>query len=130
MDETTIDAIQRIMGELDDTRREMKVVKEAIKDVLLQNEEYGGLQEELKELNTKRGELKKTLQEDKDYQERASELDELKYKQKDLQEIMSHHLVTYYNETKATQIKGQDGEVRQIILSAKIGKPEALFDES
>ncbi len=128
MDESTGDAIKRLMGEVDETRREMKVIKEAIRDILEQNDDYRGLQEELKEFTGKRADLKKVLQDDKDYQQRASELDELKFKMKDLQEIMSHHLVTYYNETQATSIRDQDGEVRQIILSAKIGKPETLAE--
>ena len=128
MDESTADAIQRLMGEVDETRHEMKVIKEAIRDILEQNDDYRSLQEELKELTAKRAELKKVLQDDKDYQQRASDLDELKFKMKDLQEIMSHHLVTYYNETQATSIRDQSGEVRQIILSAKIGKPETLAE--
>lgn len=125
MDETTTDAINRLMTEVEETRLEMKTLKDAIKDILEQNDEYRTMQEEMKELTTKRGELKKVLQEDKDYQLRNSELDELKFKMKDLYEIMSHHLVTYYNETKSTQFKGSDGEVRQLVISAKIGRPEA-----
>jgi hypothetical protein len=69
------------------------------------------------------------LEADKDYQVMNSELEELKFKQKDLQEIMSHHLVTYFSETRETQIKDGQGEVRQVIVSAKIGKAEAAFDD-
>jgi hypothetical protein len=43
-----------------------------------------------------------------------------------LQEIMSHHLVAYYSETQNTQITDNDGETRQVVLSAKIGRPEAI----
>jgi hypothetical protein len=128
MDESTTDAIVRLMGEVDETRKEMKIIKEAIRDVLEQNDDFRQLQDDMKELTGKKNELKKVMQDDKDYQQRASELDELKYKMKDLQEIMSHHLVTYYNETQTTQIRGVDGEVRQILLSAKIGKPETLAE--
>jgi predicted nucleic acid-binding Zn-ribbon protein len=99
-DETTISAIHRLMQEMDETRQQVKTIRDNLKDVLTQNQEYQELQEEIKELTTKRQ-----------------------------QEIMSHHLVTYYNETQATQIKDHDGEVRQVILSAKVGKPEMLASE-
>jgi predicted nucleic acid-binding Zn-ribbon protein len=128
-DESTLAAIHRLMVELDETRQKTKAMRDNLRDVLLQNEEYQTLQEEVKELTNKRQQIKKVLEADKDYQTLNAELEELKFKQKDLQEIMSHHLVTYYNDTRETQIKGNDGEVRQVILSAKIGKPEFLASE-
>ena len=117
------------MQELEETRQKMRDIKDNLKDVLLQNEEYQALQEEIKELTTKRQQAKKLLEADRDFQVLNSEVEELKFKQKDLQEIMSHHLVTYYNETQDGQIKDPDGEVRQIILSAKVGKPEMVVND-
>lgn len=112
------------MQELEEVRQKTRAMRDNLKDVLLQNEEYQSLQEEIKELTAKRQQVKKVLEADRDYQVINSELEELKFKQKDLQEIMSHHLVTHYNQTQETQIKDPDGEVRQILLSARIGKPE------
>lgn len=126
MDETTIDAIHRLMVEMEETRQKAKDIKDNLKDVELQNSEYQELQEEIKEMSVKRQQAKKLLEADKDYQVLHSEAEELKFKLKDLQEIMSHHLVTYYNETQETQIKDSTGEVRQLILSARVGKPEML----
>jgi len=129
MDEKTIDAIHRLMTEISETKQKAKTVKENLKDVLEQNDEYRALEDDLKELTTKRAAAKKVLQADKDYQMVSSELEELKFKLKDLQEILSHHLVTYYDESKKLQLKDADGEVRPVILSAKIGKPEAEISE-
>ncbi|HUC86715.1 MAG TPA: hypothetical protein VMR75_00100 [Candidatus Saccharimonadales bacterium] len=128
-DETTVGAIHRLMQEMDEARAQAKALRDNLKDVLTQNQEYQELQEEIKELTTKRQQAKKLLASDHDYQTLNSELEELKFKQKDLQEIMSHHLVTYYNETQDTTIKDHDGEVRQLILSARVGKPEAVMNE-
>lgn len=125
MDEKTVDAIYRIMEETEELKIQIKTMRDNLKDVILQNQEYQELQEEIKDLTVKRQTAKKLLEADRDFQAINSELEELKFKQKDLQEIMSHHLVTYYNETQETQIKDKDGEVRQVILSAKIGRPEA-----
>jgi predicted nucleic acid-binding Zn-ribbon protein len=125
-DENTLQAIHRLMEEMEETRGKIKDMRDNIKDVLLQNEEYQTLQEEIKEMTTKRQQAKKLLDADRDFQQLNSELEELKFKLKDLQEIMSHHLVSHYDETRETQIKDHDGEVRQIILSAKVGRPEAI----
>jgi predicted nucleic acid-binding Zn-ribbon protein len=128
-DRTTIDAIHRLMLELAEMRGKMKTVKDQLKDIAEQNDEYRALAEELKEVSEKRQAAKKLLEADKDYQLVNSELEELKFKFKDLQEIMSHHLVTYFSETQATQITDESGETRQVIVSAKIGKAEAQFDK-
>ena len=123
MDEKTIDAIQRLMLEISEAKAEAKTIKQTLNDVLEQNDEYQALQEELKDLTKKRAEAKKLLQADKDYQKINSELEETKFKLKDLQEIMSHHLVTYYNENQTTEITDANGEVHTIALSARIGRP-------
>ena len=125
-DETTVSAIHRLISEIDEAKGQIKTMRDNLKDVTEQNREYVELQEELEELKTKRQVAKKLLESDRDYQAVNSELEELKFKLKDLQEIMSHHLVTYYNETNETLIKDNQGEVRQLVLSAKIGKPEGI----
>ncbi len=125
MDEKTLEAIHRLLTEMTETRGKLKAMNLDLKDVMEQNDEYRKLQDELKELTVKRASAKKLLEADKDYQVIAGEVEELKFKLKDLSEILSHHLVTYYNETHQTEIKDNDGEVRAVIISAKIGKPEA-----
>lgn len=128
-EKSTLDAIHNLMLEITELRGKMKTVKDQLKDVMEQNDEYRAIAEELKEVSGKRASAKKLLEADKDYQLVNSELEELKFKYKDLQEIMSHHLVTYFSETQSTQITDGEGETRQVILSAKIGKPEALFND-
>ena len=128
MDESTQDAIKRLMLEIAEARQQVKTIKEHAEQVLEQNDEYREVKEQLKELTTKRAEAKKILQADKDYQAVASELEEQKFKLKDLQEIMSHHLVAFYSETQQTQIRDDQGEVYQINLSAKIGRPEVITE--
>lgn len=124
-DITTIEEVHRLMLELGECRGKMKTVKDQLKDVLEQNDEYRALQEELKELTGKRQTAKKLLESDKDYQTVNSELEELKYQYKDLQEILSHHLVTYFSETNETQIASPDGDSVQVVVSAKLGKAVA-----
>ncbi|HEY2004602.1 MAG TPA: hypothetical protein VGH44_05825 [Candidatus Saccharimonadia bacterium] len=121
-DKTTLDAIHRLMLELAETRGKMKKIKDDLKDIADQNEEYRAIQEELKEAGEKRATAKKLLEADKDYQVVNSELEELKFKLTDLQEIMSHHLVTFFRESGETQLTTPDGETLQVVVSAKLGK--------
>ena len=65
------------------------------------------------------------VQKFKDYQKINADLDDEKLKSKDLMEILSHYLVSYYNETKKTEIDDGSGDVKQLILSAKLGKSVA-----
>ncbi len=124
-DKTTLESIHRLLPEINETKEKMKVLREQLRDVMEQNEEYSKLAEEIKELGNKRLEAKKLLAADRDYQKVSADLDDFKLKLKDLQEIMSHYLVTYYDETQSTRLRDNEGETRSVILSAKIGKPEA-----
>ncbi len=124
-DKTILEDVQRLMIELAEVRGKMKSIKDDLKDIAEQNDEYRALQEELKEVSEKRATAKKLLEADKDYQVVNSELEELKFKYKDLQEIMSHHLVTYFSETNETQLTTPNGEVLQVVVSAKLGKEVA-----
>lgn len=124
-DQTTLQAVHRLMIEMAETRQKMKTVKDQLKDVMEQNDEYRAIAEELKGVSEKRARAKKLLESDKDYQLVNSELEELKFKYKDLMEIMSHHLVTYFSETQATEIETPDGDSMQVVVSAKLGKSAA-----
>jgi hypothetical protein len=124
-DQTTLQAVHRLMLEMAETRQKMKTIKDQLKDVMEQNDEYRAVAEELKEVSEKRTRAKKLLEADKDYQLVNSELEEQKFKYKDLQEIMSHHLVTYFSETSNTEIETPEGDSMQVVVSAKLGKPTA-----
>ncbi|HSX48199.1 MAG TPA: hypothetical protein VLF41_01700 [Candidatus Nanoarchaeia archaeon] len=122
MDKETLQSIHTVMQEISETRGKVKAMRDDSNDVLEQNDEYRTLRDELKEATEKRRKAKQIMADDKDYQALASELEELKFKLKDLQEILSHHLVTYYNQTQNNEFTDPNGDVHQITLSAKIGR--------
>lgn len=121
-DKTPLEAIQRLMPEIAEAKEKIRTIREQLKDVMEQNEEYRKLEEEIKELANKRAEAKKLLLADSEYQKINADLEDEKLKQRDLQEILSHHLVSYYDETKKTEIDDGSGDTRQLILSARLGK--------
>jgi regulator of replication initiation timing len=69
MEEKTVDAIHRLMLEMGEVRNKVKTVRDQLKDVMEQNDEYRTAQEELKEYKQKRELAKKALDDDKDYHE-------------------------------------------------------------
>ena len=124
-DKSTLESINTLLVEIAESKQKMKTVKDQLKDVMEQNDDYRALAEELKEVSAKRQTAKKLLEADKDYQLVNSELEELKFKFKDLEEILSHHLVTYFQDTRETSIPMADGSAIQVVVSAKLGKEVA-----
>lgn len=121
----TLESIHRLMQDAAETREKVGALRDQLKDVMEQNEEYRAIAEEIKELTKKRSDAKRALQEDKDYQVISADLDDYRLKLRDIQDILSQHLVLYYNQTQQTKIVDQGGETRSVILSAKVGKTEA-----
>lgn len=122
---STLESIHRLMQDAAETREKVGALRDQLKDVMEQNEEYRAIAEEIKELTKKRADAKRALQEDKDYQVISADLDDYRLKLRDIQDILSQHLVLYYNQTQQTKIVDQGGETRSVILSAKVGKTEA-----
>lgn len=121
----TIESIHRLMQEAGETREKVGALKDQLKDVMENNDEYRAILEEMKDLTKKRAEAKKALADDKDYQSISADLDDYRLKMKDINEILSQHLVLYYNQTQQTKIVDPGGETRSLVLSAKLGKTEA-----
>ncbi len=122
---STIQSIHRLMQDACETRNKLATLRDQLKDVMEQNEEYRQIVDEMKELTKKRAEAKKALADDKDYQVVSADLDDYRLKLKDINEILSQHLVLYYNQTHQTKIVDAGGETRSLLLSAKIGKTES-----
>lgn len=121
----TLESIHRLMQDAAETRETVRNLRDQIKDVMEQNDEYRAIADEIKELTKKRAEAKRALNEDKDYQTLSADLDDYRLKLRDIQDILSQHLVLYYNQTQQTKIVDPGGETRSVILSAKVGKNEA-----
>jgi len=124
-DKNTLEAIHRLMPEIREAQTKVKTLREQVKDLMDQNDEYKRLAEEIKALGEKRLAAKAVLMEDKEYQKVSADFDDERLKLKDLQEILSHYLVSYYRENDTTQVTDDLGETRAMILQAKIGKAEA-----
>jgi len=129
-DKTTTTEIARLIDEIDETKREVKTIRDQLRDSLDQNEEYKAAQAEIEKLATKRADVRKMLLEDRDYQKISTELEESRFKLRDLNEILSHHLIEHYSHTQKAEVTDATGTTRPIVLSAKLGRGDNGFDGS
>ena len=129
-DKTTTTEISRLIDEIDETKRELKTIREQLRDALDQNEEYRAAQTETETLATKRAEARKMLLDDRDYQKINAELEDTRFKLRDLNEILSHHLIEHYSQTQKTEVTDATGTTRPVILSAKLGRADGGIDGS
>ena len=108
---STLETIHRLTVEAAETREKTRDIRE--------------ISDQIKELTKKRSVTKTLLAEDKDYQSLTADLDDYRLKLKDINEILSQHLVLYYDQTQQTKIVDRDGETRSVLISAKLGRAEA-----
>ena len=127
-DKQTVVEIQRLLSEIEQTKNDMRTLREQLKDVMEQNDEYKRLEAEIKELTDKRQAAKQVLLDDTAYQKLHEELEDYKFKSRDLNEILSAHLIEYYQQTQRTEVPDKDGSNRPLIISAKVGKTGGGFD--
>lgn len=128
-----IEAIVRVDNEIKDTKNKLRDRRADVKQMIEELPEFAQLQEIMEQVVAAKNELKGAIAADKDVQVAAADVEDIAFKLRDLKEILSHHLVAYYEETgKKFIIEGVDD--RPIILSAKLGKrephQESMFDES
>ena len=116
--------IKRLLPEIEETRVQIKTLRNQLKDAVDQNDEYKKLAKEIEELASKRSEARKLLLSDRDYQKLNEELEEYRFKLRDLDEILSSYLLEYYNSTQRSEITDERGDTRPLIITARVGKSQ------
>jgi len=116
--------IKRLLPEIEETKVQIKTLRDQLRDAIDQNDEYKKLASEIEELAAKRSEARKLLLSDRDYQKLNEELEEYRFKLRDLEEILSSYLLEYYNSTQKYEITDGRGDTRPLIITAKVGKSQ------
>lgn len=129
-DTTLLQSIHSIDQEIGATKNELKKIKEAIDDEVLQLDIYKALQDAREQVTTLQQQLKSEIQSSPDISKLVNERGELQFKLKDQKEILSHHLLQYTREHEDTQLPLEDGKhAKQIIMSARLSAKEAFYQE-
>lgn len=113
-------SIGRLDDELTTEKSKLKTINQTIKDHIESTDEFRALQDAQSELKIAKLKLEQALNSDPIYSKLVAEQNDQKFKFADLKEIMSHHLVSYFAETKTTSVEvGEDQ--RNIEIKAKLG---------
>ena len=112
--------INSSLAKMQRIKEDLNPVKEMIDSFLENDEKYNQLVEVSKKAGKAKSARKKDLLTEDGGQELKSKLDTLKEERKDTQEQLSYYLREFQRLTGANEIETDDGELREIKLSAKL----------
>lgn len=100
---------------------------EMMADVLNNDEGYKKVAEEIKELNKKKTEAKQNVLKSPANASLNQKIKDMKQELKELNNALSNYLQQYQKLADTDQIESEDGEVRQIVYSARLVKLSGKF---
>ena len=112
--------INSSLAKIQRIKEDLNPIKEMIDSDLENDEKYNQLVEISKKASKAKSARKKDLLAEDGGQELKSKLDVLKEERKETQEQLSYYLSEYQRLTGANEIETDDGELREIKLSAKL----------
>lgn len=128
-----INAIHALEVETNDHKRKIKEAKADYKSELLDLSEYKRVEDLKADLKVAQAQLDRAIQIDGTLNSLRVNIKEMGIKLVDLREIMSHHLVRYFEKSgrRIIKISKVDEMARQIVVTAKLGgeipdEPETL----
>jgi hypothetical protein len=98
----------------------MQPVKEMIDDMLGNDPEYLELTKRAKDASTEKGARKKELMSQPQGKALEDKMSKLKEEQKEANDMISQLLAEYRQTTGANEFEGADGELRTIVMIAKL----------
>lgn len=109
-------------SKVDDLKHESKKVREMIEDILLNDPNYQKQLETAKEANKIKNATKAVLLKQPQAAELSSKLKELNSDAKETKEALSDYLQEYARLANVNEVELDDGEVREIVYSARLVK--------
>ncbi len=118
--------IKTLISRIARAKEDLKPVKEMLSDLLINNEKYQLADKEAKEASKKKSAAKMEVLSTPEGKMASGKVDELKSELKEAQEALSSYLAEYQKLTGASEIEGEDGELRKIVYVAKLVKKTNL----
>lgn len=116
-------------SQIDGLSEEISKIKEMLDDILVNDETYQEHDKQAKEAARIRANTKKEIMKRADAADLANKLKSLKSEQKELKMGLSDYLREYQRLSGSSEIEGEDGEVQQIVFTAKLVKRVSKFNE-
>lgn len=124
-------SIRRVEQDIRESRDHIKDLTADRKEQVLQMSAHLRVEEIKKDLRDAQEYLKGEIKVDNNVSALDAKIAEERSKLTDLHEILSIHLVKYRDDTDEKEVKfdEDDGKVRPILVTAKLGKPEFHQEE-
>ena len=119
--------IKTHVNHIETVKIELHKHAEMMSDVLNNDEGYKKVAEEIKELNKKKTEAKQNVLKSPANASLNQKIKDMKQELKELNNALSNYLQQYQKLADTDQIESEDGEVRQIVYSAKLVKLSGKF---
>lgn len=115
--------IKNHIASLDSLRDELKKQREMFEDVFINDETFRTNSEKAKEANKAKNTTRQQILAQPAVAAISSKVKSIRSDIKERQGALSDYLQEYQRLTGATEIEGKDGQVREIVNSAKVVKP-------
>ena len=119
--------IKTHVNHIETVKLELHKHAEMMNDVLNNDEGYKKVAEEIKELNKKKTEAKQNVLKSPANATLNQKIKDMKQELKELNNALSNYLQQYQKLADTDQIESEDGEVRQIVYSARLVKLSGKF---
>lgn len=120
-----VESIRRVSTDVDAREREVKHIKEQIKDIVESMPEFTAVDELTKELAEAKEKLRIALMAKANYNNLMERLGDEQNDLKDDRDVLSACVVDYYASTREHQIEiDSNGDAREVIVKGKLGKSE------
>lgn len=119
--------IKTHMSQIDDLQEEITKRKDMLDDIFTNDETFQEHDKVAKEAAKVRSATKQQIMKRPDAAELSNKLKELKSEQSELREGLSDYLREYQRLSGSNEIEGNDGEIREIVYTAKLVKRSSKF---
>ena len=121
--------IKTHMSQISELQEEATKYKEMLDDIFVNDETYQEHDKIAKEAARIRSNTRKEIMKRPDAADVSNKLKTVKSQQKELKDGMSDYLREYQRLSGSNEIEGEDGEIREIVFSAKLVKRSNKFVE-
>ncbi len=116
------DLIKKHISSLDRLRNELKQNREMYDDTFINNETFRVNSEKAKEANKVKSQTRQSIANQPAVISLASKVKDLRMDIKERQSALSDYLQEYQRMTGATEIEGEDGQIREIVNNISLRK--------
>ncbi|MBI2019743.1 hypothetical protein HYS95_03710 [Candidatus Daviesbacteria bacterium] len=116
-------------SQIDSLAEEIGKHKDMLEDIFVNDETYQEHEKLAKEAARIKANTKKEIMKRADAADLNNKLKSLKSEQKELKQGLSDYLREYQRLSGSNQIEGEDGEIREIVFTAKLVKRSSKFEE-